>query len=209
MAVSGQEGSFLAGGKIFIPVSRVNNGSTTFELEEKDFGVSLKFIPTVLADGRINLRVNPEVSELNRQGVGISAPGVAGMAILPSFTVRRASTTVQLFDGQSFAIGGLIKSNVAANIKAFPLLGELPIIGAPFRSSDFRPIGRSWCSSITPRLVKPLPRPSCCRPTTTRSRRARFYFDGKLEGSRKETPSTEAQVSANDSQTRRTAAFVR
>lgn len=203
MAVSGQEGSFLAGGKIFIPVSRVNNGSTTFELAEKEFGVSLKFIPTVLADGRINLRVNPEVSELNRQGVGISAPGIAGMAILPSFTTRRASTTVQLFDGQSFAIGGLIKNNVAANIKAFPLLGELPIIGALFRSSDFATDRSELVFVITARLVKPLP-PNFTLPTDSYAQptRKEFYFDGKLEGSRKETSSTEAQVSRpNDSPT--------
>jgi pilus assembly protein CpaC len=198
MAVSGQEGSFLAGGKIFIPVSRTSNsGTTTFELAEKEFGVSLKFTPTVLADGRINLRVNPEVSELNPQGVGITAPGVTGLAILPSFTTRRAATTVQLFDGQSFAIGGLIKNNVNANIKAFPLLGELPIIGALFRSSDFQTDRSELVFVITPRLVKPLP-PDYALPTDsyTPPTRKEFYLDGKLEGSRKEGgSSTETETS--------------
>ncbi|HEU0201098.1 MAG TPA: type II and III secretion system protein family protein, partial [Burkholderiaceae bacterium] len=204
MAVSGQEGSFLAGGKIFIPVSRANGGVSAIELVEKEFGVSLKFTPTVLADGRINLRVNPEVSELNPQGIGITAPGITGLAILPSFTTRRAATTVQLFDGQSFAIGGLIKNNVNANIKAFPLLGELPIIGALFRSSDFQTDRSELVFVITPRLVKPLP-PDYTLPTDsyTPPTRSEFYLDGKLEGSRKQGgSSTDTQSNApTDTQT--------
>src|SRR5207249_3277512 len=93
MAISGQEASFLAGGKIFIPVSQSNNGGTpTITLEEKEFGVAVKFTPTVLEGGRINLKVAPEVSELNKEGVGITATGVNTTAILPSFTTRRATT---------------------------------------------------------------------------------------------------------------------
>lgn len=189
MAISGQEGSFLAGGKIFIPVSRSTSSGTTFELQEKEFGVSLRFAPTVLGDGRINLKVNPEVSELNREGVGITAPGVSGLAILPSFTTRRASTTVQLFDGQSFAIGGLIKNNITTNIKAFPFLGELPILGALFRSSDFQNDRSELVFVITPRLVKPLP-PDYKLPTDDYipPTRGEFIFGGKMEGSRKAEP---------------------
>ncbi|SIP86338.1 pilus assembly protein CpaC [Aromatoleum tolulyticum] len=158
MAISGQEGSFLSGGKIFIPVAQSNsNGTQTITLEEKEFGIALKFTPTVLAGGRINLKVAPEVSELNRDGIGISAPGVNGLAILPSFTTRRAATTVQLHDGQSFAIGGLIKNNVTTNINAFPFLGEIPVLGALFRSSDFQTDRSELVFVITPRLVKPLP----------------------------------------------------
>lgn len=158
MAISGQTGSFLAGGKIFIPVAQDNNsGGRSVTLEEKEFGVSVKFTPTVLGNGRINLRVRPEVSELNREGVGIVASGINGTAILPSFTSRRAETTVQLMDGQSFAIGGLIKNNTTASIKAFPFLGELPVIGALFRSTDFQTDRSELVFVITPRLVKPLP----------------------------------------------------
>jgi pilus assembly protein CpaC len=139
MAISGQEGSFLAGGKILIPVAQTSvTGGVQVTLEEKEFGVGLKFTPTVLAGGRINLRVAPEVSELSREGVSVTATGANSPAILPLITTRRASTTVQLVDGQSFAIGGLIKNNTTANIKAFPILGELPIIGALFRSTDFQ-----------------------------------------------------------------------
>jgi pilus assembly protein CpaC len=158
MAISGQEGSFLAGGKIFIPVSSSGtNGVITITLEEKEFGVGLRFTPTVLEGGRINLKVSPEVSELSREGVGVSAVGITGQAILPLITTRRASTTVQLMDGQSFAIGGLVKNNVTQNIRALPFLGEVPVLGALFRSTDFQTDKTELLFVVTPRLVKPLP----------------------------------------------------
>jgi len=158
MAISGQEGSFLAGGKIFIPVSSSGtNGVVTITLEEKEFGVGLRFTPTVLEGGRINLKVSPEVSELSREGVGVSAVGITGQAILPLITTRRASTTVQLLDGQSFAIGGLVKNNVTQNIRALPFLGEVPVLGALFRSTDFQTDKTELLFVVTPRLVKPLP----------------------------------------------------
>jgi pilus assembly protein CpaC len=202
MAISGQEGSFLAGGKIFIPVAQTNNnGTTQFTLQEKEFGVSLRFTPTVLGDGRINLAVNPEVSELNPQGVGITAPGVSGMAILPSFTTRRAATTVQLFDGQSFAIGGLIKNNVTTNIQAFPILGELPILGALFRSSDFQTDRSELVFVITPRLVKPLP-PNYALPTDSyvQPSRGEFFLGGRMEGKPKKEATPPAQPAPAPSQ---------
>ncbi|MGB9151048.1 MAG: type II and III secretion system protein family protein, partial [Burkholderiales bacterium] len=185
MAISGQEGSFLAGGKIFIPVgSTSNNGIVTITLEEKEFGVGLKFTPTVLEGGRINLKVAPEVSDLNPQGVGISGGGVAGQAILPLINTRRATTTVQLFDGQSFAIGGLIKNNVTRNIKALPVLGELPILGALFRSSDFQTEKTELVFIVTPRLVKPLPA-DYALPTDNYvdPSRSEFFLKGQMEGS--------------------------
>jgi pilus assembly protein CpaC len=159
MAISGQEGRFNAGGKIFIPVAQTGGagGGTVVTLEEKEFGVSVRFRPTVLDGGRINLDLVTEVSELNATGVGISAPGVSGLAVLPSFTSRKASTTVQLIDGQSFAVGGLIKNNSTASVKAFPLLGELPVIGALFRSTEFQSDKSELVFVVTPRLVKPLP----------------------------------------------------
>lgn len=185
MAISGQEGSFLAGGTIFIPVSQSNNnGVPTITLQEKEFGVGVKFTPTVLAGGRINLKVSPEVSELNKEGVGITATGISGTAILPSFITRRASTTVQLLDGQSFAIGGLIKNNTTANIKAFPILGEIPIIGALFRSTDFQKDKTELIFVITPHLVKPLTANAYRLPTDryVDPSRADIFLGGKLEG---------------------------
>ncbi|MGK5063693.1 type II and III secretion system protein family protein [Janthinobacterium sp. LB3P112] len=154
MAISGQEGSFLAGGKIFIPVGQDNNKIT---LEEREYGVGLRFTPTVLSGGRINLKVAPEVSELSREGVGISAAGVSGRSILPVITTRRASTTVQLYDGQSYAIGGLIKNNQVSNITGVPWLSEVPILGALFRSTDFQHDRTELLFVITAHLVKPLP----------------------------------------------------
>ncbi len=152
MAMSGQEGSFLAGGKVMVPVAQDNNRIT---LEEKEFGVGLKFTPTVLAGGRINLKVAPEVSELSRDGIGVTSGGFSGRAIFPLITTRRASTTVQLQDGQSFAIGGLIRSTQVNNIKGVPLLSEIPVLGALFRSTDFQNDRSELLFVITARLVKP------------------------------------------------------
>ena len=185
MAISGQEGSFLAGGTIFIPVAQQNNGGgSTITLEEKEFGVGVKFTPTVLSGGRINLKVAPEVSELNREGVGISATGFSGTAILPAFTTRRASTTVQLMDGQSFAIGGLIKNNTTTNIKAFPILGEIPILGALFRSTDFQKDKTELIFIVTPHLVKPLTANAYRLPTDryVDPSRSDLFLNGKMEG---------------------------
>ena len=184
MAVSGQEGSFLAGGRIFIPVAQnggANGGTVT--LEEKEFGVGLRFTPTVLGGGRINIRVAPEVSELSREGVGLSARGVAGGAILPLLTTRRATTTVQLQDGQSFAIGGLIRDNLSQNIRALPVLGEVPVLGALFRSSDFQSDRSELVFIVTPRLVQPLPADISLPTDGYRPPgRAEFFLGGKMEG---------------------------
>ena len=189
MAISGQEGSFLAGGTIFIPVPQSSGGTSTITLEEKDFGVGLKFIPTVLEGDLINLRVTPEVSELSSTGTTVSASG-SSSSVLPTFTIRRASTTVQLRDGQSFAIAGLIKNNVTESIRRFPILGEIPILGALFRSSEFQNDKTELLFVITPRLVKPLP-PDYALPTDNfmPPNKKEFFLDGKLEG-KPSTPET-------------------
>ncbi|WP_176647013.1 type II and III secretion system protein family protein [Duganella sp. SG902] len=180
MAISGQEGSFLAGGRIFVPVAQDNNKVT---LEEKEFGVGLRFTPTVLAGGRINLRVAPEVSEISREGIGISASGYSGSSVLPLITTRRASTTVELYDGQSFAIGGLIKNSHSANINGLPILGELPVLGALFRSTDFQQDRTELLFVVTPHLVRPLPA-NYKLPTdsVTAPSRARLFLGGRMEG---------------------------
>jgi len=194
MAVSGQEASFLAGGKIFIPVAQSSGGGTpTITLEEKEYGVAVKFTPTVLAGGRINLRVAPEVSELNREGIGISTGGSSNAsAILPSFTTRRASTTVQLLDGQSFAIGGLIRNNVTSNIKRFPFLGEVPVLGTLFRSSDFQNDRTELVFIVTPRLAKPMEAvPALPTDHYVQPSRTEFLLGGQHEGKRATATSKE------------------
>ncbi len=179
MAMSGQEGAFLAGGKIFIPVPQSGVGGTTITLEEKEFGVGLRFTPIVLEDGLINLKVSPEVSELGKNVT-------VGNQTIPSISTRKASTTVQLHDGQSFAIGGLIKNNVTETIAAFPGLGEIPVLGALFRSTEFQNDRSELVFVITPRLVKPLP-PNYSLPTNgfIEPTRGEFFLGGKLEGSPK------------------------
>ncbi len=184
MAISGQEGSFLAGGKILIPVAQTGGvgGAALVTLQEKDFGVGLRFTPTVLSGGRINLQVAPEVSELSREGAGISGTNNATQ-IFPLITTRRASTTVQLADGQSFAIGGLIKNNTSTNIRAFPILGEIPILGTLFRSTDFQNDKTELVFVVTPRLVKPLPADYALPTDGYRDpSRAELFLGGKLEG---------------------------
>jgi pilus assembly protein CpaC len=171
MAISGQEGSFLSGGTVFVNTSTDQNGNPISE--EVDFGVRLRFVPTVLANGRINLQVEPEVSEP-------SPVEVRGSQI--TFVKRKAATTVQLNDGQSFAIAGLIKSNTVEAVKRLPILGEIPILGALFRSSAFQENKSELMFIVTPRLVKPLP-PNYKLPTDgwKAPDRPGFFLGGQME----------------------------
>lgn len=158
MAISGQQASFLAGGKVFIPIPQSSSAAgTTITLQEEEFGIGLTFTPTVLENGRINLKVAPEVSELSPTGVVVTASNSNNTTILPLITTRRASTTVQLNDGQSFAIGGLLKDNITGTIKAIPGVGELPILGALARSTSYQSDKTELVFVITPHLAKPLP----------------------------------------------------
>jgi pilus assembly protein CpaC len=187
MAISGQEASFRAGGKIFIPVSRRNDvtGGATITLEEKEFGVGVQFKPTVLAGGRINLRVAPEVSELQQAGSPFSSDNGV-VSVLPSFTLRRAETTVQLFDGQSFMIAGLIQNKATSTLNRFPGLGDIPVLGALFRSTEFQDNKTELMFVITPRLVKPLP-PDAALPTDgyVAPSLPDFHLGGQMEGAAK------------------------
>jgi pilus assembly protein CpaC len=185
VAISGHEASFLAGGKIFIPVARANaaTGANTVTLEEKEFGIGLKFMPTVLDGGRIHLRVSPEVSELSQTGSPFVSVG-GTTSILPSFTLRRAQTAVQLADGQSLAIAGLIRSNVNESIKRLPWLGDIPVLGALFRSAEFQADQSELMFVVTPRLVGAVAAPIAL-PTDsfTPPNRTEFFGEGRLEGS--------------------------
>jgi pilus assembly protein CpaC len=157
LAISGQSASFLSGGKIFIPVSQDSGslGIPRITLEEKEFGVGLKFTPTVLDGGRVNLKLVSEVSELTQAGSPFTTLGGV-TAILPSMSVRRVDTTVQLGDGQSFVVAGLIRNNVTEALKKFPGLGDVPVMGALFRSTEFQTDQTELMFVVTPRLVKPL-----------------------------------------------------
>jgi len=184
LAISGQQASFLSGGKIFIPVAQTNNGGfSTITLEEKEFGVGVRFTPTVLDGTRVNLKMVSEVSELDRAGSPFTT--VNGVtSVLPSMSVRRADTTVQLNDGQSFAVAGLIKNSSAESVKRFPGLGEIPILGALFRSTEFLKDQTELLFVITPRLVKPLAEvPTLPTDNHVEPNRVEVYFNGSLESS--------------------------
>ncbi|MFP3644383.1 pilus assembly protein N-terminal domain-containing protein [Paraburkholderia sp. SIMBA_054] len=185
VTISGQEASFLAGGKIYIPVPQSSStGATSITLQQEEFGVALKFTPTVLANGHINLRVAPEVSELSPTGVTLSATNVSGVSILPLINTRRASTTVQMADGETFAIGGLMTNNITGALKAFPGAGEIPVLGALMRSTSFQQDRTELVFIITPHLVKPLQTASVPLPTDsfTPTNEADVYATGNMEG---------------------------
>lgn len=183
MAISGQSASFLSGGKIFIPVAQARDGGgTTITLEEKEFGVGLKFSPTVLDGTRVNLKLVSEVSELAQTGSPFTTVGGV-TSVLPSISTRRIDTTVQLNDGQSFAIAGLIRNNVTETLSRFPGLGEIPILGTLFRSTEFQKDQTELIFIVTPRLVKPLGA-AIALPTDNHVEpsRADVMLTGKAEG---------------------------
>ena len=147
-ALSGETGEFLAGGEFPIPIS---SGLGTVSIEYKKYGVSLSFTPTVLSDGRISLRVRPEVSELSSQG----AVTLNGYSI-PALSTRRTETSVELGSGQSMMIGGLLQNKASNTIQKMPGAGDLPVLGALFKSTNFQKGETELVIVITPYLVKPV-----------------------------------------------------
>lgn len=147
-ALSGETASFLAGGEFPVPIGRDDD---EISIDFKQFGVSLSFTPTVLGADRISLRVRPEVSDLSDKG----AIELSGLRI-PALSTRRAETTVELGSGQSFAIGGLISNTTRNGLDKFPGLGDLPVLGTLFRSTNFRRSESELVIIITPYLVRPV-----------------------------------------------------
>jgi pilus assembly protein CpaC len=147
-AVSGQPASFLAGGEFPIPVPQ---GLSSTTIQYKNFGVSLSMVATITDGGRINLVVKPEVSELSTEGE-VELNGFT----VPSLTTRRTETTVDLASGQSFAIAGLLQNNVTHTLQKFPGLGNLPVLGALFRSDKFERNETELVIIVTPYLVRPV-----------------------------------------------------
>ena len=147
-ALSGETATFLAGGEFPIPISQ---GLGQVTVQFRQFGVSLAYTPTVLANGRISMRVRPEVSELSTQGA-ITLNGFQ----VPAITTRRTETTVELGSGQSFMIAGLMSANSQNSIEKAPGLGDVPILGNLFRSREFRRGETELVIVVTPYLVKPV-----------------------------------------------------
>lgn len=149
LAHSGQSASFLAGGELPIPVS-ANDGNIA--IEYKEFGVRLQLTPTILSDDRIALKIAPEASDLDFTN-SVSVGGVS----VPAIRTRRADTMVELADGESFVIGGLVSRNTASNVNKVPLLGDLPILGAFFKNLSYSQEETELVIIVTPTLVNPLP----------------------------------------------------
>jgi pilus assembly protein CpaC len=153
VAMSGDTANFLAGGEFPIPVSQSSaNGSSlpTITIEYKQFGISLAFTPTILQDGMINMVVNPEVSSIDP-----TTSVQLGAIAVPGIKVRRAHTTVELRDGESFTVAGLLSDDYQNNIRQYPFLGDLPIIGTLFRSTGFQQDQTELVIVVTPHLVTP------------------------------------------------------
>lgn len=154
--VSGQPASFLVGGEFPIPVAVENN---TISVVFKQYGVNLSFVPTVLNDRHISIHVRPEVSQLTSQGAVQLATGNSSISV-PALTIRRADTTVEVGSGDSFAIAGLLQDNVTHAVSALPGLGEIPILGALFRSDSFQRNESELVIIVTPYIVRPVSNPA-------------------------------------------------
>ena len=179
ISLSGEKASFNAGGEYPIPVPQ---GLGTVAIEYKEYGVGLDFTPTVLADDKIHIKVAPTVSELDFS----SAVQFSGFTV-PGLNTRRAETVVELDDGQSFAIAGLMRETSRDVLQKYPLLGDLPILGVLFRSREFQKNETELVIVATPRLVKPLDPVVQSLPTDfyVEPSYMDFYLLGRMEGSKK------------------------
>jgi pilus assembly protein CpaC len=179
ITLSGRPASFLAGGEFPIPVPQASGGGTTITIEYKTFGVGLNFTPTVLGNGKISMIVNPEVSDLDFSR-SVQLQGYT----IPSVNVRRVSTVIELADGQSFAVAGLLKDDLREVVTKYPVLGDIPILGVLFRSSNYQKNETELIVIVTPHLVKPIDMAKQTLPTDqfVDPDDFEFYLLGSLEG---------------------------
>jgi pilus assembly protein CpaC len=178
MATSGQEATFLAGGEFPIPVPQALG---VISIEFKKFGVGLKFTPTVLDGGRISLKIQPEVSELDfTAGVAFSSQGF----LVPGIRLRSTSTQVEVKDGQTLAISGLILDSQRNIVNKFPVLGDIPVLGTLFRSAQWQKQESELVVLVTPHLVRPMSTRAARLPTDryVEPTEFEFYLLGKTEG---------------------------
>ena len=183
ITLSGKTANFLAGGEFPIPVPQsTGGGGVTITIEYKPFGVGLNFSPTVLSNKKISMQVAPEVSELDFS----RAVTISGF-VVPALTTRRVSTVIELADGQSFAIAGLLNEQVRETVQKFPILGDIPVLGALLRSSSFQKNETELVVIVTPHLVKPLDMAKQTLPTDQfiEPDDFEFYLLGNLEGKEK------------------------
>ena len=180
ITLSGKQANFLAGGEFPVPVPQATTaGGQTITIEYKPFGVGLNFTPIVLSSKKINMQIAPEVSDLDFS----NAITISGFTI-PALTTRRVSTSIELADGQTFAIAGLIRDNNRQIVSKFPVLGDIPVMGALFRSTEFQKNESELVIIATPHLVKPLDLAKQTLPTDqyVEPDDIDFYLHGRMEG---------------------------
>jgi pilus assembly protein CpaC len=197
-ALSGQKASFLAGGEFPVPVPQSGSGgAAVVTIDYKQFGVGLTFVGTILSDNRISLHVEPEVSQIDTS----TEIQVAGVTV-PGLSERRAETTVELASGQSFAIAGLMQNNTTQNISKYPWLGDLPILGALFRSTAFQRDETELVIIVTPYIVQPVSSEQLAMPTdgmTTPTDFDMFMRDQMLGSDSKTQPASSSSQPTSDS----------
>ena len=177
ITLSGDTASFLAGGEFPFPSSVSNNGQVSVEF--KKFGVGLAFTPTVLSNGQINLKIDPEVSELDTNN-SVTMYGTT----IPGLNVRRATTTVELRDGQTFMIAGLLQGQNLSDTQGLPWVGNVPVLGALFRSEAYKKQETDLVILVTPRLIRPMvPGDKIATPFDNRrpASDAEFFLGGQQE----------------------------
>jgi pilus assembly protein CpaC len=195
--LSGQEARFLSGGEFPIPVPQ---GLDSITVEFKEFGVGLQFLPVVLASNQVNLKLNITVSELtSANNVLLRAEDTTSTFLVPSLTKRSASATVEIGDGQTIGIAGLINENVREVVNKFPGLGSIPILGNLFRSQEFLKGETELVILVTPRLARPLPPGPVRLPTDDfiEPNAMEFYLLGRMEGKPRENDAEAPPSSRN------------
>jgi pilus assembly protein CpaC len=184
--LTGQEAKFLSGGEFPIPVPQQGTGSITIEF--KEFGVSLRMLPTVLSSGQINVKLDVSVSELQSGNAVNISPGSSNATfVIPTLSKRSASGTVELADGQTIGLAGMIDNNMRSVVSRFPGLGNLPILGALFRSQDWQQGESELVILVTPRLAKPVDPAKISLPTdgVTAPGDWEFFGLGRQQGAAK------------------------
>jgi pilus assembly protein CpaC len=199
-ALTGQEARFLSGGEFPIPVA---SGDDAVTVEFKEFGVGVNFLPIVLNSGQINLTLNVSVSEISQaNNVLLGVPGTASAFAIPSLTKRSAGTTVELADGQTIGIAGLISDNLREFVDKLPGLGDLPVLGTLFRSQEFASGQTELVIFVTPRLAKPINKRDIKLPTDNfvPPNDLEFYLLGKLEGRKGNAPQSEPAAESSSAE---------
>ncbi len=191
--LTGQEAQFRSGGEFPIPVPQ-GDGQVTIQF--KDFGVGLNFLPVVLDSGRISLKVNISVSELtSANSVVVGVENTRNVFAVPALSSRSSSSTLELSDGQTMAIAGLINDSLREQVNKFPGLAELPILGQLFRSQEFIKGQTELVIFVTPHFARPMPRELIRMPTDAfvEPNDLEFYLLGRMEGTRRKAPALPAE----------------